>query len=537
MAIDGDILQMNKKQCETKIRALKAEGKKVNVSGNVAELRQRIQDLRDGEDHASSAAIPLSGALNSDIHPSTISMVKKLLGGDAAFKYTELEDEEQIELLNSHLQPVLKLIDDLIDVTETMSLGSSVATNFATLSRLLRNRLPKSPVTAAVRPLFQFFDLTMDTVPADQIATATQSEHDQIEAAKQAEMDSLQAEMRRRYEEEQREAEFHSSQPERDVEAMDITENQGALAGLREGLLELQINTVQQSLREKLLDWSLTFPPPENRTFPLDFSSDETTKINGYTRKWARNLANKVNHDLPQQPDTTINACVTTALADDDFPVEDAKREEIIKQSLKKVCLTIHTAQLKVNRVAQQKSQAEAEAGGTAGTSTTRVQMPDAGPAGGPGKGKKRAREEDVEMTGPNMPQYDGPDSQPDFIGYDGSNSQPGPGNNDDNLTPAHGRHAKSFKAEGDEATGQAEFLDDRAECMFCYFNGVTCDLNDNDESDKLCGACVSEGVPCRVLCDECKFIAGEHGGRGSGQDGADYLLHVCELCDVRQVY
>jgi hypothetical protein len=118
MAIDADIVAMSKTQLQKELKALKASGLKVNVSGNVPDLKQRLQDARDNKDSGSPAAVSMIGSASGPslsatvpgcgvsellpqhivLHPITVECLKKLHDEFDDEKYTVLDDEQKTQV-------------------------------------------------------------------------------------------------------------------------------------------------------------------------------------------------------------------------------------------------------------------------------------------------------------------------------------------------------------------------------------------------------------------------------------------------------
>ncbi|KAK6431994.1 hypothetical protein LTR95_011841 [Oleoguttula sp. CCFEE 5521] len=579
MAIDADISNMKRDELQKRLRELKASGMKVNVSGSAAELKQRLQDARDKtasttEPAAAASpgsvgsvsvvstapAVPGAGVSamlldHEQLHPLVLEMLKKLTtqstaeDDDAVAEevdqepYGVLEDADQILLLDPYLQPVSRLVDEIIrarDCLNTSTLNSSGAINFETFARLLRNSMTRTLIPTVLAPLFDAFGLVTEVTELEEAASTdlpTSTSASDVHAASGMDVDSLQQAMQRRYAEDLREATRHSqnsqsSQPDAagdpttlPLAAADTSMTDAGVAPpggeevtttaapkLSTQLLNLQVATMQQGIRHMLRDWAQTFPTPENRLWPVDFDQDEVNKVKQHIRKWARDEANQVNLDLHKQPDSKADQVVTAMLADDGFPVDDAKKTDTITSVFRDVCSQIYATNLKSKRQKEEKEKqkaAEEEEEEAGGAQTSQIKQRAK-------RGKKRALDDDDDEI-----------EDDDGAGLPDRTAQPWEPSLKKKLT---------LGSRGADADEEGQFVGGESECMACFFAGVQCSLKFRNEPGRVCDTCVpglASGIACRELCDECKMV-GEDAGRASGPEGASFLLNECPDCTER---
>jgi hypothetical protein len=409
------------------------------------------------------------------------------------------------------------LIDALVESRtelEVSELNSSAGMNMENIGRILRNKLPHSIVPGAAAVLFNSFDLSIEESNPASLSNTTAN----LAATREVTSGSLEEVMARRHDEEVNEAirqsqsqsQSQSSQPEESMgrdetgPATDVSTATLSLATDQpdEKLLALQVEAVKEALHSMLYNWKASFPRPDTRVWPIDFDNQEIQSVKGYIRKWAREKTNRINLTSSTQSDTKANECATAMLADDDFPVDDAKVEGVIVGVFREVCRRIYNQQLKNERA-----------------------------TGKSGKGKKRAR--DVEEEEEEEGYRDSADSEDAEMDEVQAGEAGGP-----TERVLEARRAKKGKSKATEDAGKAQFLEEEGpftECMACFFGGKTCELRHLGDTEEMCKDCRNEEVACRVLCAECAMVASD-AGRGSGKEGAGFLLEECPLCDVRYV-
>lgn len=324
MNTDSDIALMEKGELETALRDLKARGAKVNVSGSIDELRQRLQGERDmptSSVHAagsSSTATPLStkgGGLEAlfahlinpeAMHPVTQQCIQLLTPDSAPLSVSPVPsyDPDTAERYNISLAPALTLIKTIVAIKESMVLDSSPAINTVSLQQDVRKQMTSGMAVAPeVAPLFEAFD----------IATQTPSTLP----------DQAQSEVQKQY----REDLTHAGLPA--VEAKHRSE--APLASTPDEYLTRQTAAIRSALSACMTAWLLTFPGSTMPTWPQMFDEQEQNEVTAYVRAWIQDENDQVDLDLQDQPVDKIKQAVENLMDDVAFPVEDAQSESILE--------------------------------------------------------------------------------------------------------------------------------------------------------------------------------------------------------------
>lgn len=379
-------------QLLTELRALKDRGVKGRTSGAVHELKQHLHHARR-HPAAQQAQVPASPAVGGIGTPSAgaptpvaptpggssvatpgagqgqtwESRNRKGKAGDIFILYTgvhavtkdclnklgEVKQEittaaessqggsapSRLQLL---LQPATLLVDTVIDAKETISereLNSSPAINFQTLARVIRARI-EGPIHAhaLLLPLFAVFDVAVVELDQGQLQRgplSQQEQEKQTAAAKsEATLDAVQRDIQRRYEQDLAE----SSQPDspdsgRRLRSRSKSSSEVSVVSAEDEELKKEVACIEQALRLYLSDWMTSFPRPANRAWTGDFETKEVAAVRAFLRAYV-----EANVDTTIATTTDVlNSAAKDMLADPDFPVADAKKDDIVKREFKDI--------------------------------------------------------------------------------------------------------------------------------------------------------------------------------------------------------
>jgi len=478
---------------------------------------------------------------------------------------TQAVDEDQA--LSVLLQPVAQLINEVIAVKQDMatSLSSSGAVNLELLARSLRHRLPLTVVPHAAAALFKSFDLAIEVgVPEDPNGTSFTAEASDITTTAQASISTLDGTMDStpdygpsaslytafdntfdgdievRHQQEileslrinQHDAADPASPPTHlgldGVMDMSAAEQSAAVPRLRH-----EVDVIQEALFLYIRDWMTELPPPAVRQWPNDFSRDEIVEVKTHLKKWMRDPVNGVNLDLPYQPDTKAEEAAKAMMADDKFPVADAKKTEWMQRLFRGEASLIYTGSLR-NKAGQARA-------GIDDPDRIRSQA---------GWGRKRGKHaKDVPMPVGNVDDDDGNYGDDDYAEQEGSSSKgkkrsrtdkeamgvsgPAPSKKQKQQKQQQKQQQNQQQKQQQKQTSSQDYGHSGTECMACFFAGVPCELSRRNDPDRLCGNCFIERMPCRVLCGTCAATANSAGrGRGASDD---FLWSECTECDWRQ--
>jgi hypothetical protein len=458
------------------------------------------------------------------VHPDIAFCIERLGGNLADVEVNEMISEADIDEMRKKLQPAITLADAVASceqrLKEQKELSSSPADNFNLLTRLLRSSVPSMYVSEELRHLFDKFSITYAVTPEEQEKIMSQQleEEENGPVSQRSDSHPTNRHIQRRLEEEDREVAIASSQVE-EVAPEDAVDEEGPQAmsadgddGPRYGVSH-QLKLLKIALQANMMRWVQTFPKPEKRVWSKDFDKAETKNVREHIRKWILASGNRVDITLGQtQPKEMTDACVTYMLADDEFPVIDAKTAQVISQEFRSECKAANRRRLKAQN-AQDELEEDAQDEDEDGSTTAK-------------KGKQKSGAQSLSKD---QGKGNAKGSGHDQGRGKGKRTRRATSNDEDDEDKRP--PSKKTRADTSAPYGAAG-----PECATCFFSLAPCAIVHQpgtyaEQTTHRCESCTSTKTSCRVLCDMCAETANAR-GRGSGLGSLAFLLTECEDCE-----